>query len=242
MFTLNLKKDWKMHKSLLISFLIISSVLLGLIIVFYLFIKFAGLSDSATNILNNIWSIVNGIILMLSGILPIVIMYKIVKNDVGKNNIQHTIFTPQSIFSWYLPKVIFIFFTQAIFGIITLVHTYLLQDVTSQEKFNVSENITGFLTQTFALGTFAVITLTIALFYSFRKRGLSWFFITITVIGYFVLTSIYTIIISIELYNNENYIAPSTNELLIVNNVIDNAVGIVFILIALYLFNKKIEY
>lgn len=242
MFVLNLKKDWKMHKSLLISFFVISLVLLGLIFAFYLFIKYAGLSDFVSNILRNIWLIVAGLVMMLGGIFPIVIMFKVVKNDVGKNNVQYTIFTPQSLVSWYVPKVLFIFITQAVFGILTLVHTYLFLDALSQKKYNVSENIIGFLTETFRIGTFAFITLCIALYYSFRKRGKSWTLIALTAISYFVLTSLYGIISSIQQFNNENYVAPSTNEMLLINNGIDNAIGILFILLALYLFNKKVEY
>lgn len=243
MFALNFKKEWRMHKSLLTSFFIISLALFVLISVLYLVLKHAGLSSNTEIIFRGIWSVLAGISATLAAILPIVLMYLVLKNDLGKNKIHNTIFTPQSLVSWYLPKVLFIFIVQVLFALINLGYGYYFQDVyPTGEKFDFLYNIVLFLTSAFSFGIFALITLCMALYYSFRKKGLSWFLIVVTIIVYFVGLMTYSIYMSLQLINQDMSAVTNTPKYVLIQYGIDSFIGLIFIVISLYLFNKKVEY
>ncbi|MDF2700133.1 MAG: hypothetical protein K0Q49_1689 [Haloplasmataceae bacterium] len=250
MFSINLKKDWKMHKSLLISFLAIAFVAFLIIFAIYLVLKFLNTGDMTKTVLTGIWSLVTTLVMVLSSILPIVLMFKVLKNDLGKNNIQYTIFTPQSLVYWYLPKVLFVFIIQGLFTLLELGFSYLLIDATNiGEVFDLTTYVLSFLAGTFSFGFFGLLTLTMAIYYSFRKKGLSWTLIVTSIICYFIPSIVYSIITTIDQYNqaHSGKIDVDINTSLSVSDIfipygLDSAVGLVMILIAFYLLNKKIEY
>ncbi len=241
MFTLNLKKEWKMYKSLLISFFLISLGLFLVILSAYFILEYANLTAGSTSykIIYGIWTFVAVIVTMLATILPIILMFLVLKNDLGKNNIHNTIYTPQSVISWFLPKVLFVFLIQGLFALISLGSSYLLSDI-SGLNFDTTEKIISFLSATFALGIFGIITISMAIFYSFRKKSISWTLIAISIVSYFVITAIPTIV-KILLEGEESVNDLQVLDLLITFGV-DFIVGLIFIIIALILFNKKIEY
>ncbi|HEY8365194.1 MAG TPA: hypothetical protein VIK84_06440 [Haloplasmataceae bacterium] len=241
MFALNFKKEWKFHKSL---FLTLFFITLGLFIVIssiYLFLKYNEISEMTYAILIGIWSLATMVVALLSSISPIVLIYLVLKNDLGKNRVHYTIFTPQSIFMWFLPKLLFIFIIQGFFALISTGSSFLMADLTNQPLFdNIEDKIIAFISETFSLGITGVITLATALYYSFRKKGKAWLMIIILIIFYFIMATIPTIV-TISIEGAEALIVTSTRNLLLSLGV-DLLVGISYILLALYLFNKKIEY
>lgn len=241
MFLLNFKKEWKMHKSLLTTFFIIAIASFALITLFYLVLEYATLSSRLDSILNILLIFFVAIVSMLGGILPIVIMYKVLKNDLGKNNVQHTIFTPQSILSWYVPKLLFVFLIQGLFGIIQIFYAFYAMQLSNQEVFKFTENIYTLLISTFSMGIFGILTLCMAIYYSFRSKGLSWFLIVVTIFVYFASQMTYGIIMAIQSLNGQESSLTNMN-LMWIQYGLDSGIGLLFIIISLYLFDKKIEY
>ncbi|QVK18644.1 hypothetical protein KHQ81_02715 [Mycoplasmatota bacterium] len=247
MFSLNFKKDWRMNKSMLISFFAITLVFFAVNAIFYGLLKWGSFSGSTFNILLGIWGVLASLATLLGTILVIVLMYFVLKNDLGKTKIQYSIFTPQSLLSWYLPKVLFVFIVQGLFGLINLGYTYFIFDITNptlpaadQTHFNVWDNITSLLTQTFNFGFFALMALCMALYYSFRKKGRAWTFIVIAVLIYFVGNISYPIYQQIQ--EQVNHVKFDNIPTMVIPYVIKNVIGLIYAFISLYLFDKKIEY
>ncbi len=241
MFTLNLKKEWKLHKSLLITFFIITLALFLLIFATYLVLKYADLPKVGNNITIGIWMFASAIVTMLSTIFPIVLMYLVLKNDVGKNRIHYTVYTPQSILSWFLPKLLFVILIQFLFAITTLGTTFMQLDISNQKILEgVDEKIVTLLSSTFAFGVFGVISLCTALYYSFRKKGHAWLFMTVSVILYFIISMIPSLVFIIN-EGPQSQVNPTIGQMLILWGV-DVAVGWLYLGISLILFDKKVEY
>ena len=247
MYSLNFKKEWRMNKAKFISFFSLIFVIFVVNMGFYLLIKYVDFSYDTTSILNAIWLILAGMASMLGQILVIIFIYFLVKKDLGKKNIHNTIFTPQSLFAWILPKIIYVFIIQGLFVLLDLVYTYFISDIASLissgqviPQFDWKDNIILFLTSTFNIGFFALMTLWMALYYSFRRKGISWLLIVVSTIIYFFASQGYTFYQEIQrqLYEIE-YKEITTY---IINYGIKNAVGLIFIFISMYLFEKKIEY
>ncbi len=243
MFALNFKKDWRMNKSLFISFFAILFLLLFVNTAFFIVLK--NINPGTTyDVLRTIWGFLATLSSLIGTILTIVLMYFVLKNDLGKNKIQYSIFTPQSILSWYLPKVLFVLIVQGLFALIDLGYTYfvfdLIKSVGQTVNFNFWDNMTLFLTKTFNFGFFALLTLCIALYYSFRKKGLSWFLIVVAVLIYFIGDISYTIYQQIQssLHDTTFKNIPT----MVIPYVIKNVIGLVYLFISIYLFDKKIEY
>lgn len=247
MFSLNFKKDWRMNKSMLISFFAIALVFFVVNAIFYGLLKWGSFNESTFGILINIWAALAGIASLLGTILVIVLMYFVLKNDLGKAKIQYSIFTPQSLLSWYLPKVLFVFIVQGLFGLINLGYTYFIFDITNpmmdvaeQTHFDVWDNITSLLTQTFNFGFFALMALCMALYYSIRKKGKAWTLIVIAVLIYFMGFISYSIYQGIQ--EQVNHVQFDNIPTMVIPYVIKNTIGLIYAFISLYLFDKKIEY
>lgn len=246
MFSVNFKKDWRMNKSLLISFFSISLIAFIVNITFYLLLRNLNLSENVNNILHLIWVALASIASLAGQIFSIILIYFLLKKDLGKNYIHNTIFTPQSLFSWILPKILFVFIIQGLFALLNVVYEYLLIDIANLYateqliEFVWKDYIVGFLTATFSFGFFALMTLWMALFYSFRKKGISWLLIIISAVIYFVASQAFSTyqVIQNELYGVQIELTKS----LLIDYGIKNVVGIIFFIISFYLFDKKIEY
>jgi hypothetical protein len=242
MFSLNFKKEWRMHRPLMVLFFIITAALFAFITILYFIIKYSNIEGQSLSIVSGIWTALSGITSMLATILPIVLMYKVLKNDLGKNNVHYTVFTPQSISAWFFPKLLFIFIVQGLFALIQLGNAYFLLDATSpSEKFDTTENIIAFLSTTFEFSLFALITICMAIYYSFRKKGLTWSLIVATIILYFIGNMVYAIYTSIQSFNDPSSVLDTT-KMMLTQYGINSVIGIIFITISLYLFDKKIEY
>lgn len=247
MFAVNFKKDWRLNKSMFISFFTISLILFIVNIVFYLLISNLNLSAQTNQILNAIWMLLASLSSLLSKIFSIILIYFLLKKDLGKNNIHNTIFTPQSLLLWVLPKILYVFIIQGLFALLDIVYSYMIFDVApilspgqQINQFDWLDNIVAFLTTTFNFDLFALMTLWMALYYSFRKKGLSWLLIIITTFVYIGASQAFSIyqIIQLQLYKIEFKLIKT----LLINYSIVCFVSIIFLIISFYLFEKKIEY
>lgn len=247
MFALNFKKDWRMNKSKFITFFSIIFLIFLANMIFYLLIKYVNMAGNTENILRGIWMLLAGLASTLGEILVIVFIYFLIKRDLGKNNIHNTIFTPQNLLSWLLPKIVYVFIIQGLFSILNLVYLNCINDFATSIMVNgqiieldLKYYLISFVTGTFNFGFFALMTLLMALFYSFRNKGLSWLLIVITAIIYFISSQAYSTyqIIQNELYGTKFDLLNSS----LIDFGIKNTVGLIFIFISLYLFDKKIEY
>ena len=239
MYALNFKKEWRMNRSLLISFF---AVLLLLFIgntTFYLILKNINLADNIYNVLTGVWAIIFTLSSLLKQILAIVLMFWVLKNDLGKNKIHYTIFTPQSLFSWFLPKLVFVFLIQGFFALLDFGYMWFVSDI-GLVSFPFDINIILLLTSTFNFGFFMLLTLSMAIFYSFRNRSLGWSLITVSVLLYFIAANFYTVYQSIRMqFYGETFGQKST---LLITFFIKNSLGLVYAYFAYRLFDKKIEY
>lgn len=244
MFLLNFKKDWQMHKSLFISFFIISFLIFLVLAVFYFIIRFGDFPLKTSLILSNIWQVLAALSSLLGMALPIALMYLVLKNDLGKNKIQYSIYTPQPLLAWYLPKVLFIFIIQGVFSLLDFGYTYFAVDVANnvlniETDFKMIDNVADTLTSAFSFGFFALMTVIMALYYSFRNKKISWFLIVTSVLIYFFGSISFNVYQAIQAYRD---VKIDTMTIILVPFAIKSAIGLIYIFISLHLFENKIEY
>ncbi|NLG82412.1 MAG: hypothetical protein GX490_07860, partial [Bacilli bacterium] len=214
MFTVNLKKEWVLNKSLLISFFIISLGSLLLTVISYVFLKYVSLPEVTSNIIWAVWNGISALITMVSSFFPLILVFFVLRNDLGKNHVHYTIFTPQSILSWYLPKFVFCLIIQTVFSLINLTIAFLQLDLMNLDMFeSFTYKILTFLSSAFSLGTISILTLSFALYYSFRKELKAWFLIILSIGCYYLLNAIPTIVLLIN--QGEAFLTnPSTDYIL----------------------------
>ncbi len=252
MFILNFKKDWKMHKSLLVVSVTVSVLLLLVVSIIYFITRYGNLPRNTNAIFMGVLGMLMTIVFLAALIIPISLMYFVLKDDLGKNRIQYTIFTPQSLLSWYLPKLLYIFIIQGLFALINLCANYFTVDLTNHFAtksieiitFTMADHILTFLTTTFSFGFFAMMTLCFALYYSFRKNGLRVILQIVTVFLYFISYILYPVISQIHNTSIQItlFVGNATGMEIIIPFLIKNALGLLYLFIAYFLFEYKIEY
>jgi len=241
MFTVNLKKEWVLNKSLLISFFIISLGSLLLTVISYVFLKYVSLPEVTSNIIWAVWNGISTLITMVSSFFPLILVFFVLRNDLGKNHVHYTIFTPQSILSWYLPKFVFCLIIQTVFSLINLTIAFLQLDLMNLDMFeSFTYKILTFLSSAFSLGTISILTLSFALYYSFRKELKAWFLIILSIGCYYLLNAIPTIVLLIN--QGEAFLTNPSTDYILYTWLIDIFLGLIYIGISLYLYDKKIEY
>lgn len=245
MFALNFNKEWRMNKAILKSFFTILIIIFLTNTTFYILLKSFDFAFNTGNILKAIWAILAGLSSMLGMILNIALMYFLLSKDLGKNKVHYSIFTPQSLLSWYLPKLVFLIIIQGLFALIDLGYNFFIFDIANSlsggaADFDWKLIIIDYFTTTFNIGFFALFTLCMALYYSFRDKGLSWLLIVISLIIYFAASNGYTFYQQFQMVLNDAIFEAVPT--LLINYGIKNITGLIFIVIAMYLFDQKIEY
>jgi hypothetical protein len=239
-----------MHKSMLLTFFIISVIAFAIISGSYFIIKLINLNDKVEYVIINFWTIISTLIISTTFFMEIILIFRLLMVDLGKGNVHYTIFTPQSIFSWFLPKLLIITIMQGLFAIFKFSHSYLVFDAVTNTNpimlsFGLKEHLITLITSIFNYGLFGLISLFFALYYSFRKRGRAWLLILLSLAVYGISYGIFTIIVlfnKVEQQLSETTIDINLAEITLTEFYFHSIFGLIFMIIALYLYNKKVEY